>query len=143
MERGELVTKQSLGGRETIQPGANEELVQVPRSAFRGGADELQPGQFVYLLTSDRSSLGDPVQAQELGPFRVALVEVSETTRSRNKHNGTVPLIYQLDRNGNPPDYAIKLREAALMRNQNSLAILEKGRRFADPSSLASSRVVR
>jgi hypothetical protein len=140
---GELVVEHAFGGRETLQPGANEELLQVPRTAFRGGTEKLQPGQVIYLLSTDRSTSALPSSAtpQELGPFRVALLETSEDDRGRvNGRQGTLPLIYRLNADGSPPEYAKALRRATVQSNQSALAVIEKGRRLATSKRTLASR---
>lgn len=124
MVAGELVSRASLGGRESIQPNNNEELIQVPRSLILGGGEELQPGQIVYFLAKKRRS--SESSAFDMGPFRVALTEQDSGQRQSRDRQESIALIYRLDDSGLPTPAGSQLREAALS-GEYSLTVIEKG----------------
>lgn len=122
MAKGELLTMASLGGRGTVQAGANQELVHVPRAIIRGNGKNLQPGQLVYFIVFKKRA-DEKSETVEIGPFQVA-VERAKEKESINDRD-SICLIYSLDANGRRTESTQWLHRA-IFGDAYSLAAIEK-----------------
>ncbi len=131
MERGEILTHASFGGRATAQPDSHEEILQVPRNMIRGGGKSLKPGQYVFFLLKQRALTSDDHNQEpiEIGPFRIALQEQTADESTSRGPSEELAVVYLLDAQGKPSPHAQLLQKAVMNDQGSTLAILEKAYR--------------
>ncbi|MDX1930544.1 MAG: hypothetical protein SFV81_28730 [Pirellulaceae bacterium] len=139
LNAGELLTDGCLSSGETLSD--DERLLQIQTSRIRGNCSTLKPGQIVYFDAIHRSSNGDKLNVQEIGPFRVAVTERSETEKSSETQY--LGLVTKLGPLGQLSADAELLRTAAYAENSISLALIEKSSQSKPANRNGSNAVAR